>query len=431
MSQSKTAEYLAKARKALPGGWLGDLHLPDDMTFVASHGKGSRIYDIEGREYLDFTCGGGSLILGHAHPAVVEAVHRQVELGSTFYTLSDRSIELGERVVDAVPCAGAVRFASAGAEATFYTLRLARAFTGKKKILKFEGSYVGHHDYGMVGVSPPESNTPLAPRPDSAGIPEELQELVILAPYNDSAATCELIERHRDELAAVLVEPIQRAIPPAAGFLEALRETTTRCGVLLVFDEVVTGFRLAYGGAQEYFGVQPDLAAYGKAIACGYPLSAVAGRADVMELADPLRKGSKDYVYFSGTLSGNPLCCAASLATLDELARPGVYDHLHRLGDLARDGLARVFAGHGIAAQVIGMGPLFQIFFTSDSVGNYRAQLRADRQRFDIFTRKMFTKGIFMSRRAKSYLSSAHSEADIETLLGAADEVCSEGFATA
>ena len=431
MIPAKTLDFVGKARHALPGGWLGDLTLPDEMLLVASHGKGSRIFDVDGREFLDLTCGGGALILGHVHPAVVEAVRRQLELGSTFYTLSDRSIQLAEALVEAIPCAGTVRFASAGAEATFYTLRLARAFTGKKKILKFEGGYVGHHDYGMISVSPPESNRPLEPRADSAGIPDELKDLVIIAPYNDAAHTCALIEQHAHELAAVLVEPVQRAIPPAPGFLEALREATTRCGVLLAFDEVVTGFRLAYGGAQEYYGVIPDLAAYGKAIACGYPLSAVAGRADVMQLADPARKGSASYVYFSGTLSGNPLCCAASLATLAELSRPGVYEKLHHFGDAFRQGAAGIFAKHGIPAQVIGAGPMFQIFFTSDPIINYRSQLRADRKRFETFVREMFAQGVFMSRRAKNYISTAHDESDLDRFLTAAEAVCADGLAAA
>lgn len=431
MSHAKTAELVSKARRALPGGWLGDLSLPDDMMLVAARGQGSRIFDVDGNEYLDLTCGGGSLILGHAHPALIEAVRKQLELGSTFYTLSDRSIELADTLMRAIPCAGSVRFASAGAEATFYTLRLARAFTGKKKILKFEGSYVGHHDYGMISVSPPESNTPLAPRADSGGIPDELKELVIIAPYNDADTTCKLIEENAAELAAVLVEPVQRSIPPAPGFLERIRETTTRCGVILAFDEVVTGFRLAYGGAQEYFGVIPDLAAYGKAIACGYPLSAVAGRREIMELADPSRKGSENYVYFSGTLSGNPLCAAASLATLAELSKPGVYDGLHKMGEMFRQGLARVFAKHGIPAQVIGLGPLFQVFFTTEPVNSYRSQIRADRKRFDVFTRRMFAKGIFMSRRAKSYISTAHTEKDLDRLLTAADQVCAAGLPSA
>lgn len=431
MFPPETEQMVNRARRALPGGWLGDLILPEAMTLVASHGKGSRLFDVDGRSFLDLTCGGGSLILGHAHPAVTEAVRKQLDSGSTFYTLNARSIELAEALIDAIPCAEQVRFASAGAEATFYTLRLARAFTGKKKILKFEGSYVGHHDYGMISVSPPESNMPLSPHLDSAGIPDELKDLVVIAPFNDIETTCKLIEQHAGELAIVLVEAVQRSIPPMPGFLEAIRETTQRCGVLLAFDEVVTGFRLAYGGAQERYGVVPDLAAYGKAIACGYPLSAVVGRKDVMALADPTLKGKPNYVYFSGTLSGNPLCCAASLATLEQLRRPGTYEKLEEMGDSFREGLAGVFVKHGLQAQVVGVGSLFQIFFTADPVKDYRGQTRANRALFETFAGNMFAKGIFLSRRAKNYISTAHTEQDLDEFLSAADSVCATGLRAA
>lgn len=417
---SQLAKYRARAQSVLPGGWLGDLNFPDDMTLIATRGKGSRIFDVDNKEYQDLACGGGALILGHAHPAIVSAAREQLELGSTFYTMNDRAIELAERVAEAIPCAGSVRFASTGAEATFYALRLARAYTKKRKIMKFEGSYVGHHDYGMISVSPPASNNPLTPRPDSAGIPPELADLVIIAPYNDAAKATALIEEHADDLAAVLVEPVQRAIPPLPGFLQALRDATQRHGVLLAFDEVVTGFRLAYGGGQEYFGVTPDLAAFGKAIAGGFPLSAVAGRADILEHADPGKKGTPEYVYFSGTLSGNPLCSAASLATLAELAKPRVYERLNDLGDRYRNGLAQVLEEHGFTAQVLGVGAMFQVFFTGSPITDYQSQIRADRVTFEHFARAMFQEGIFLSRRAKNYISLAHSEEDLDEFLRAA-----------
>ena len=428
MTSKKGTDFLERARSCLPGGWLGDLTLPDEMMLIASRGEGSRLYDVDGRGYLDFTMGGGSLILGHAHPSILEAVRRQMELGSTYYTLSDRSIELAEELVKAIPCAELVRFASTGGEATFYALRLARAFTGKEKILKFEGSYIGHSDYGMMSVSPPRPNLYPSHHPDSAGIPAAVQELVITAPFNNADIACGLVEEHAGELAAVIVEPVQRSIPPAPGFLEQLRQVTTERGVLLVYDEVVTGFRLAYGGAQEYFGVVPDLAAYGKAVACGFPLSAVAGRADVMELADPVRKGEPEYVYISGTLSGNPTCAAAALATLEELSRPGVYDGLRGMGERYRGELAALFDEHGIPARVQGIGPFFQIFFTPNPVTDYRGQTQADRKRFESFVRKMFARGVFMSRRAKNYLSTAHSESDLGEFLEAARAVCAGGL---
>ena len=428
MTSKKGTDFLERARSYLPGGWLGDLTLPDEMVLIASRGEGSRLYDVDGRGYLDFTMGGGSLILGHAHPAILEAVRRQMELGSTYYTLSDRSIELAEELVKAIPCAERVRVASTGGEATFYALRLARAFTGKEKILKFEGSYIGHSDYGMMSVSPPRPNLYPSHHPDSAGIPAAVQELVITAPFNNADIACGLVEEHAGELAAVIVEPVQRSIPPAPGFLEGLRQVTTERGVLLVYDEVVTGFRLAYGGAQEYFGVVPDLAAYGKAVACGFPLSAVAGRADVMELADPARKGEPEYVYISGTLSGNPVCAAAALATLEELSRPGVYDGLRGMGEQYRMELAALFDEHGVPARVQGIGPYFQVFFTQNPVTDYRAQTQADRKRFESFVRKMFARGIFMSRRAKNYLSTAHGESDLAEFLEAARAVCAGGI---
>ena len=428
MTSKKGTDFLGRARASLPGGWLGDLTLPEEMMLIASRGEGSRLYDVDGRGFLDFTMGGGSLILGHAHPSILEAVRRQMELGSTYYTLSDRSIELAEELVKAIPCAELVRFASTGGEATFYALRLARAFTGKEKILKFEGSYIGHSDYGMMSVSPPRPNLYPSHHPDSAGIPSAVQELVITAPFNNADIACGLVEEYSSELAAVIVEPVQRSIPPAPGFLEELRQVTTERGVLLVYDEVVTGFRLAYGGAQEYFGVVPDLAAYGKAVACGFPLSAVAGRADVMELADPARKGEPEYVYISGTLSGNPVCAAAALATLEELSRPGVYDGLRGMGERYRGELAALFDEHGIPARVQGIGPFFQIFFTPNPVADYRSQTQADRKRFESFVRKMFARGIFMSRRAKNYLSTAHSESDLGEFLEAARVVCAGGL---
>ncbi len=428
MTSKKGSDFLERARASLPGGWLGDLTLPEEMMLIASRGEGSRLYDVEGRGYLDFTMGGGSLILGHAHPAILEAVRRQMELGSTYYTLSDRSIELAEELVKAIPCAELVRFASTGGEATFYALRLARAFTGKEKILKFEGSYIGHSDYGMMSVSPPRPNLYPSHHPDSAGIPAAVQELVITAPFNNADIACGLVEEHAGELAAVIVEPVQRSIPPAPGFLEQLRQVTAERGVLLVYDEVVTGFRLAYGGAQEYFGVVPDLAAYGKAVACGFPLSAVAGRADVMELADPARKGEPEYVYISGTLSGNPVCAAAALATLEELSRPGVYDGLRDMGDRYRKELAALFDEHGVPARVQGVGPFFQVFFTPNPVTDYRSQTQANRNRFESFVRKMFARGIFMSRRAKNYLSTAHGESDLGEFLEAARAVCARGL---
>lgn len=428
MTTTKTQDYVNSARAALPGGWAGDFFLPEEMTFIATHGEGSHVFDVDGRRFLDLTIGGGTVILGHGNPAVSEAVKEQVGKGTHFYGINARAIELANQVVAASPCSDLIKFATTGSEATFYCLRLARAYTGKQKIMKFEGAYQGHNDYALMSTTPPLSNEPPAPKPDSAGIPDAIRDLVLVAPYNDADAACKMIEDNKDELAAVIVEPFQRALPPKPGFLERLRETTKKCNVVLAFDEVVTGFRLAYGGAQEFYGVIPDVAAYGKAIASGYPLSAVGGREDIMMQANPAKKGTPEYVYISGTLAGNILSATASLATLAELRKPGVYEKLHSLGKKFREGLATVFKEAGIPTQVTGEGPMFQAFFTKDPVYDYRSQKRADADRFDRFTRKMFAQGVYMSRRAKNYISTAHNEADLDEFLTAARKVVKAGF---
>lgn len=430
MSNSQVDAYIDRARKVYPGGWLGDATLPPKMRLVTARGKGSRIFSVDEKEYLDLTCGGGALILGHSHSAVVEAVCRQAERGSHFHGLNDRAVELAERLVDAIACAESIRFTSSGAEATFFALRLARTYTGKEKILKFEGAYHGHHDYGLMSVTPPYSSDSLIPRPDSAGIPKAIENLVIVAPFNDPETTCALIEEHAKDLAAVIVEPVQRSFEPKPGFLEALRKTTSKCGVLLIFDEVVTGFRLAYGGAQEYFGVTPDLAAFGKAIAAGYPLGAVVGPTEIMKIADPALKGKGNYAYVTGTLSGNPLCCAAAIAALTELSRPGVYDKLHEMGEKVRRGLKSEFSRHGVPVQLVGSGPMFRIFFTNEKEPprSYRDQSSADQALFVRFAEELFDRNVFMSPRPKSYLSTEHSDKDLAMLLEATASICATGF---
>lgn len=428
-SSSKAHEAVYRARSVMPGGWLGDSNLPDTMKLVNASGKGSRITTVDGEELLDLACGGGALILGHAHPHLVEAVCQQVHKGTHFHGLNDRAVELAERIVKIVPCAESLRFASSGAEATFYALRLARAYTGKEKILKFEGAYHGHHDYGLMSVTPNSSNS-WAPQPDSAGIPKAIEDLVVIAPFNDLEATAALIEEHKDDLAAVIVEPVQRSFPPKAGFLEGLRQVTRDCGVLLVFDEVVTGFRLALGGAQELFGVVPDLAAYGKALAGGYPLAAVAGPDEIMRAADPARKRNSDYVYVSGTLSGNPLCCAAANAALDELSKPGTYDYLNKIGEDFRAGLAKTFSNYGIPAQLSGIGAMFRVFFTTADKPpmSFREQGSTNNELFYELAQGLFKHGVFMSVRPKSYLSTAHSAEDLKLLLNGVKALCEAGL---
>lgn len=423
--ETRSRELLAAARTVLPGGCLGQNNLPPELSFVVARGEGARLVDLCGRTYLDYVLGSGPLLLGHAHPALVQAVQEQAARGSTFFWLSEPSIQLAEAVVQAVPCAEQVRFVSTGTEATMFACRMARAFTRREKVLKFEGGWHGLHDYAMVGNWRVPSEAPYPyPGPDVGGIPRGALESVLVAPFNDLETTERIATGQGSDLAAIIVEPLQRAIRPRPGFLTGLRELAHRLGALLVFDEVVTGFRLAYGGAQEHYGVVPDLAVFGKALTGGFSLAAIAGRADVMATADPARKGSLDYAALSGTLSGNALACAAGVAALAELRRPGVYPRLHALGERLRGGLARRGARLGVPIQVIGDGPLAQVFFIDPDVdlGTDRALRAADGVKAGRFAVECLRRGIFTLPHTKLYLSLAHTDADVDWTLDAMED---------
>jgi glutamate-1-semialdehyde 2,1-aminomutase len=416
------ADLLTRAYRMLPGASLGSFYLPEANEFVIAKGEGSRVWDVEGRAYLDFVMGSGPMVLGHAPPEVVAAVCEQIGRGSTFYGLNDVAIDLADVIVGASACAKALKFCSTGAEATFYALRLARAATGRPKILKFEGGYHGHHDYAMMSVTPARPAPFPTPVPDSAGIPESVERDVLVAPFNDLAATRQIIEQHGSDLAAVIVEPLSRMLEPQPGFLEGLRDATRRHGVVLIFDEVVTGFRIAWGGAQEVYGVVPDLASYGKIIGGGLPLAAVAGRRDLVELSNPRKKGSPDYVYASGTLNGNPVSAAAGLATLQVMRRPGTYERLNAVGDRFRAGLREVARRLDIPAQVLGRGPLANIYFTPEPVVDYRSSQKNDSRTTQQLGRALLDRGVLTNLSAKMYLSLAHTDGDIDQALAAFED---------
>jgi glutamate-1-semialdehyde 2,1-aminomutase len=361
------------------------------------------------------------MVLGHAHPMVVDAVRRQMDRGTSYMLLNEPAVELAEEIVRAVPCAEQVRYTSSGTEATFFALRVARAFRGRDKIMKFEGGFHGTHDYALMSVVPRSPKAFPAAMADSGGIPQAIEDTVMIAPYNDLATTEALIAAHHTELAAVILEPYQRVIVPDGAFLKGLREVTKRYGVLLVFDEIVTGFRFAYGGAQEYYGVVPDLAAFGKILAGGFPLGAVAGSADIMHHFDPALEGSPEHVWQAGTLNGNPVAAVAGLATLNELKKPGQYDKLHRTGSYLKDGLTRLAARHGMPARVSGEAPVFDIIFTDRDVVDYRATLTADRRRIGLFNEECLRRGVVKAAN-KIYVSLAHTDADLDETLGVFDE---------
>jgi glutamate-1-semialdehyde 2,1-aminomutase len=427
MSTDRTQDLLGRANRALAGGSLGMFHLPDDLALVFSHGAGSRIFDVAGRSYIDCVLGSGPLILGHAHPAVVAAIQKQAALGSTFYTLNEPAILLAERLIEAIPCAETVRFVTTGGEADHYAVRMARAFTGRNKVLKFEGGWHGGGDVGQMSASPAQPGGYPTPQLDSDGIPERITADYLVAPFNDPDTATGLIERHHSDLAAVIVEPLQRMIRPRPGFLEGLREATRRHGVVLIFDEIVTGFRLAWGGAQERYGVTPDLATFGKTISGGTPLAAICGKKEIMEVADARRKGKGPYTFVSGTFNGNPVGAAAGLATLAELRKPGVYARLHGIGDRFKKEVEDIARRRGLPVRVEGDGPVRQVMFTDREVVSWKDVVASDNARARQLGHELLKRGVFVTPGGKTYLSAVHSDED----MGLVFEAYEEAFKTA
>ncbi len=422
MSGERMRNLVGRANKALVGGSLGMFSLPEDAAVVFSHGRGSRVFDVAGRSYIDTVLGSGPLILGHAHPAVVAAIQKQAGLGSTFYTLNEPAILLAEQIVAAVPCAEAVRFVSTGTEADHYAVRIARAFTGRNKVLKFEGGWHGGGDVGMMSPVPARPGGYPTPQLDSDGVPERVTADYLVAPFNDPETAAGLIERHRADLAAVIVEPLQRMIKPRPGFLEGLREATQKHGIVLIFDEIVTGFRLAWGGAQERYGVTPDLAALGKTISGGTPLAAICGRKEIMDVADSRRKGKGPYTFVSGTFNGNPLGAAAGLATLGELRRPGVYDRLHELGERFKREVEAIAQRRGLPVRVEGDGPVRQVVFTDREIVSWADAVASDNARARQLGFELLKRGVFVTPGGKTYLSAVHTDEDLAEVFEAYEE---------
>src|SRR5215510_1680274 len=413
---SEESRLMEMAAQRLPGGVLGSARFPDDLGFVVKRGKGSKLWDVSGREYIDFLLGSGPMILGHAHPAVVADVREQLENGTTYFLVNEPIVKLADELCRAVPCADQVRFTSTGTEATFFALRAARAHRKRDKVMKFEGGYHGSHDYALMSSAPRSPKAFPAATPDSAGIPHVISGEVLIAPYNDLATVEALLAVHADTLAAVIVEPFQRLLAPETGFLAGLRAATLRYEIPLIFDEVVTGFRFAYGGAQEYYGVVPDMAALGKIIGGGFPLAAVCGRGDIMKAFDPRLDGTPDFVAQVGTLNGNPVAAVAGLATLAELRKPGAYARLHGTGRALRDGLAALVAKSGLPAQVIGETTVFDLVFSDRPLTDYRAMLTADGALLKAFNAHCLGQGIVKGKE-KLYVSLAHSDEDVKRAL--------------
>jgi glutamate-1-semialdehyde 2,1-aminomutase len=419
------AELFAVAEQVLPGAGLGGYALADDIRFVFAEGAGARLRDVEGRAYIDYVGGAGALILGHSHPAVVAAAQAQTARGShMFGTLNEVAIRLAARLVADIPCAEKIVYATTGSEATAYAMRLARAFTGRDLILKFEGAYHGNHDYALTSTFPTALGNDPHGQDDTAGRPAGTRSTMIVAPYNDAGAVERIVRQHRSELAAIIVEPVQRIIPARPDFLRALRRLCDETGVLLIFDEVVTGFRLAYGGAQVHYGVTPDLASFGKVIGAGGPLSCVAGRAAILDLCDPRRKGAPNYVYVNGTLHGNPVAAAATLALLDELAKPGTYARLNGYADSACAECQKVLERHGLTAIAENTGSLWQILFMDKPPESQADILAGDGAAMRRLDAECMKRGLYALPGVRRFFSTVHGEAELEDTLRALDGAC-------
>ena len=407
-SSTHMDDLAARARAVLPAGGFGNF----DADVFIREGHGSRVIDENGREFIDYLISSGPMILGHGHPEVNEAIREQLDRGMTFFANNSAGLELAEEICRAVACADQLRYVSTGGEADMYAMRLARAHTGRTKIMKFEGGYHGMSAEALMSLAPTRLQNFPRPVPDSAGIPETVEDDILVAPFNDAAFAASLIDEHADDIAGIIVEPLQRLIPPAPGFLEALREKASRHGIVLIFDEVVTGFRLAYGGAQEAYGVTPDLCTLGKIIGGGFPLAALGASAEIMRHFDKDLVGQDHWLMQLGTLSGNPVAAVAGLKTMEILRRPGAYDQLRGIGKILQEMQTDALNKAGIAHQLVGDETLFDIIFTDQPCLDYRSTKHQRPEQAALYNQVLRQHGVLKSP-SKLYPSLAITQADL------------------
>lgn len=413
----KSEEIFASAQKLMPGGVSSPVRAFKSVggqPIVFDRVKGAYAWDVDNNQYIDYVGSWGPAIVGHSHPEVLAALHETLEKGTSFGAPCVLENILAEMVISAVPSIEMVRFVNSGTEACMSVLRLMRAFTGREKVIKFEGCYHGHADMFLVKAG---SGVATLGLPDSPGVPKNTTSSTLTAPYNDLSAVKALFEENPGEIAGVILEPIvgnAGFIPPDTGFLEGLRVLTKEYGALLVFDEVMTGFRIAYGGVQEKFGVTPDLTTLGKVIGGGLPVGAYGGRKDIMALVAPAGP-----MYQAGTLSGNPLAMTAGIKTLEILQRPGTYEQLDRITKQLIEGLLSIAESAGHAVTGGSISGMFGMFFTGDPVHNYEEAKKADLGKFSRFHRGMLERGIYLapSQFEAGFTSLAHTEEDIQKTL--------------
>lgn len=408
--------WLDRAKNVLPGGGFGNF----DPEMIIQEGRGSRVWDIDGNEYVDCLIGSGPMLLGHGHPEILEAVTEQLGKGMTFFATNPTAIELAEEICRAVACADQLRYVSSGGEADMYAIRLARAFNGRDKIVKFEGGYHGMSAEAQMSLAPEKLIEFPRPMPDSAGILDSVRNEILVAPFNDVELTNSIIEDNASEIAGVIVEPLQRIIPPEPGFLESLRQICTKHDIVLIFDEVVTGFRIAYGGAQQHYGVVPDLCTLGKLIGGGFPLAAVAGREDIMAHFDRSKVGAEKFLMQVGTLSGNPVASIAGLKTLEILRRPGQYKKLNETGKRLMQVMSDHLNAAGHKHKIVGIPALFEVVFSDEKVNDYRGVAKGSAAIATRFNQLLREKGIFKTP-SKLYVSLALEDKDIDQIMEASD----------
>ncbi len=402
------ADWIERAKAVLPGGGFGNF----DPTVFIAEGKGSHVWDHDGNEYIDYLIGSGPMLLGHGHPEVMEVIFEQLPKGQTFFANNTLGVELAEEICRAVPCAEQLRYVSSGGEADMYAIRAARAFTGRDKIVKFEGGYHGMSAEAQMSLAPAKMvNFPQAV-PDSAGIPQSVADEMLIAPFNDFDYIRSLLAEYGDQVAGMIVEPLQRIIPPLPGFLELLREEADKYGIVLIFDEVVTGFRFSYGGAQELYGVTPDLATLGKIIGGGFPLAATVGRKDIMDHFDKNTVGADKWLMQLGTLSGNPVAAVAGLKSMEILRREGQYDALRSIGKRLMAAATAALDAEGIPHRVVGDPTLFELVFTGRDVRDYRDVLQANTKAATRFNAVLREQGLFKAP-GKTYPCLALTEEDL------------------
>lgn len=418
----RSTDIFERGKKTLVGGVdspVRAFRAVGGSPLVIDHAAGTRLYDVDGNEYVDYVCSWGALILGHAHPDVVAAVADQAKLGTSYGMTSPLEIELGEKISRAIPSVEMVRFVSSGTEAAMSAVRLARAYTERDMVIKFEGCYHGHSDGFLSEAGSGLATLGIAACP---GVPDAFAKLTLNAPYNDLENVENLFRQHLKKIAAVIVEPVAAnmgVVAPAPGFLEGLRKITKREGALLIFDEVITGFRMSYGGAQQVYKIDPDLTVMGKIIGGGLPVAAYGGKRQIMERVAPLGP-----VYQAGTLSGNPLAMRAGLATLPKLAGPGFYDAVNARTARLAQGLRAVLKESEMEGVVNVAGSLLTIFFCQGPIHNYSDAKKSDTALFAKFFQQMLDRGVFLppSQYEALFVSAAHTDSEIDQTIDAADE---------